>query len=194
MDKVITALRQHFTAPSADLIQQYPLCSICWNDYDGEDQPVKLPCGHVFGEECVIAWGQGTTPTGRHNGCPTCRAELLPPSLHSRTSAVKYWLSDLWPTCLALLGGPRGVALFVGIQIVNLGTAQFPNSVIGSLIRTGSSACLLTFLVSRAGQTMGWRSAIVTIAGTVLVSLCGMFLVLICMTLLTGRLSWRPRN
>lgn len=50
MNKTIATLRQSFTEPSADLMQQHPLCGICWTDYDGEDRPVKLPCGHVFGE------------------------------------------------------------------------------------------------------------------------------------------------
>ena len=188
MEKATTALRQRFTAASADLVHQYAPCSICWNDYDGEDQPVALPCGHVFGEECVIAWGQGTTPTGRHNGCPICRAELLTPSFHSRTSAVKYWLSDLWPTCLAVLGGHHGVALFFGIQIVNQGAAQLPKSLVGSFIWTGSSTFLLMFLVGRAAQIVGWRSVILNVVGMVLALLCGMFLGLICTKLLTGRL------
>ena len=120
MDKAIETLRQRFTTPSADQLQQLPLCVICWNDYDGEDQPVKLPCGHVFGEECVLAWARGTTPTGRHNGCPSCRAELLPPSWHSCTSALRYWSSGFWLEVYFALDGLGGVALFATFFIVKV--------------------------------------------------------------------------
>ncbi|SCU86333.1 LANO_0C07646g1_1 [Lachancea nothofagi CBS 11611] len=33
--------------------------------------PVKLPCGHVFGRECIRQWTQ------EHNSCPICRASIV---------------------------------------------------------------------------------------------------------------------
>ncbi|KAF1913181.1 hypothetical protein BDU57DRAFT_458037 [Ampelomyces quisqualis] len=51
-------------------------CCICYNPYrfatmdpEAED-PVQLPCGHVFGEMCVFLWAETS------NTCPMCRAEL----------------------------------------------------------------------------------------------------------------------
>lgn len=33
--------------------------------------PVKLPCGHVFGRQCISHW------TKEHNSCPICRADIV---------------------------------------------------------------------------------------------------------------------
>lgn len=174
MDNAVVALRQLFAVPSTDLMQQHPLCGICWSDYDGKDRPVKLPCGHVFGEECIIAWAKGTTPTGRHNGCPTCRAGLLPPSLYSRTSALSYWLSDtpeMWPACRDILGGPLWVAFSVGLKMVNLGAGLLLESQIGACIRVGSAFCGLGFLAYRSAKVYGWRWAIIVVTTVVMVDL-----------------------
>ncbi|KAG7401500.1 hypothetical protein PHYBOEH_001045 [Phytophthora boehmeriae] len=48
-------------------------CSICLDEWDDEEcvgmNVVKLPCLHVFHEECLLEWLQGTTH------CPMCREE-----------------------------------------------------------------------------------------------------------------------
>ena len=163
MEKAIKTLSQRVTTPSADQLQQYPVCSICWNDYEDDDQPAKLPCGHVFGKECVIAWARGTTPTGRHNGCPICRAALLPPSLHSCTSAVRYWLSDLWPFLKSELREYSG-ALFVGLIIVLYGTERVPDSQFITCIQFWSVAYLLMTATGRLARLLGWRWAMFTVA------------------------------
>lgn len=158
MKKAIAALRQRFAAPSADQLQQNPLCAICWTDYDGEDRPVELPCGHVFGEECIIAWARGTTPTARHNGCPSCRAQLLPPSMHSLTSALGYWSSDLWQYVDGL-SGPGGVLLLVGLGVARAGSWYLPRSMGGAGLRFWLLILRLVFMNYRAVMIMGWRSA-----------------------------------
>lgn len=89
MDKAITRLEQKLSAPSNDELQTLGMCHICWTDYEGEDYPVKLPCGHVFGKECILVWARGTTPSGSYNGCPWCGTELLPPSLSSRFNRLQ---------------------------------------------------------------------------------------------------------
>eukprot|EP00566_Odontella_aurita_P010271 CAMPEP_0113586292 /NCGR_PEP_ID=MMETSP0015_2-20120614/34218_1 /TAXON_ID=2838 /ORGANISM="Odontella" /LENGTH=420 /DNA_ID=CAMNT_0000491717 /DNA_START=222 /DNA_END=1480 /DNA_ORIENTATION=- /assembly_acc=CAM_ASM_000160 len=33
-----------------------PACSICLGDYEEGERLVRLPCGHVYHEECVTAW------------------------------------------------------------------------------------------------------------------------------------------
>lgn len=36
-----------------------------------QHSPTMLPCGHIFGRECLYRW------TGEHNSCPICRAAIL---------------------------------------------------------------------------------------------------------------------
>lgn len=158
MEQAIETLQPRFMAPSADLLQQNPLCCICWNDYDDGDLPVKLPCGHVFGEDCVIAWARGTTPTGRHNGCPSCRAQLLPPSLHSRTSAVRYWSSFFLTQVQADLrdfhGGLREAALFYWAGTMSYTAKLFSEC----QIATGALFCvLLARKLDRVTRLLSWR-------------------------------------
>ena len=160
MDKAIGALRQRFTEPSADAIQQNPLCRICWNDYEGEDRPVKLPCGHLFGEECIIAWSRGITPNGRHNGCPYCRAELLPPSLHSRASALRNWCLDIWLFFRELTGGPREIALEAALWVASACTRCFPESKVAGYVRLGLDVLFVLVMTKRGASLIGWRHAI----------------------------------
>ncbi|OQR88336.1 hypothetical protein ACHHYP_06855 [Achlya hypogyna] len=55
----------------------YDCCSIClgdWHEAECADMhTVKLPCGHVFHEECVLDWLNGSAE------CPLCRSEPLAP-------------------------------------------------------------------------------------------------------------------
>ena len=171
MDKAIGSLQQQFTEPSADLIQQNPLCRICWNDYEGEDRPVMLPCGHVFGEECIIAWSRGITPTGRHNGCPCCQAELLPPSLHSRTTALRDWHSDTWQAFKLLLGGPRDIAPIAVLWVASLCTRSFPESKVAGYVKLGLDVLFVLLVTKRCASLMGWRQALSVLAVQLLILL-----------------------
>lgn len=49
-------------------------CSICLSEWDDEEcagmNVVKLPCEHVFHEECLLEWLQGSA-----QNCPMCREE-----------------------------------------------------------------------------------------------------------------------
>ena len=164
------ALQQRFTEPSADAIQQNSMCSICLNDYEGEDRPVRLPCGHVFGKECIITWSRGITPTGRHNGCPCCRAELLPPSVYSRSSALSDWLSDIWQALNELLGGPREIALAVVLWIMSNCAKYFPESRIAEYVGLGSEVLFIWFLTKKTADFMGWTQALYLLAMIVISS------------------------
>ncbi len=48
--------------------KEYPRCSICCEDLT--EKATKLPCGHLFNQECISEW------LHQHNQCPVCRFEL----------------------------------------------------------------------------------------------------------------------
>jgi len=48
-------------------------CSICYSDYK-EKEGCKLPCDHVFHEECATRWLEQDEDT---NNCPLCRRTVL---------------------------------------------------------------------------------------------------------------------
>ena len=55
-------------------------CAICMEKYYGPHQqecPIRLPCNHVLGKACLLAWLK-SSPTNRNNNCcPICRTVLL---------------------------------------------------------------------------------------------------------------------
>ena len=177
MEEAIASLKQRFTTPSADQMQQHPLCSICWTDFDGDDQAVVLPCGHVFGEECIVAWAKGVTPMGRHNGCPYCRAELLPPSMQSRIKALKDLVSDLlamWPVVVPTLrlfyGGTWGLALAVSLEIIMLAKLHILLSPLWNMVLGLASAAQFVNMVRIAFKLLGWRWTWLSVAATLFVA------------------------
>lgn len=188
MDKAIAKLKRRFTKPSADLIEQNPRCGICWNDFVGEDRPVKLPCGHVLGEECISSWAGGTTSTGRHHGCPYCRAELLPPSLPSRTSALVRDFSDSWPQMKMLLGGDQGVTFIITLFIVGITADCWLEPEVAALVGLGVFTIMIPFIAMNVARYLGWKVAVCTVAlWAVTTLLLGVLEVLFCQLFLEKR-------
>lgn len=60
-----------------DLVDEDSNCTICLQPLSHSDGmvrvdiPVKTPCGHIFGTECICTWIKNNT------SCPNCRRELL---------------------------------------------------------------------------------------------------------------------
>ena len=63
-------------------------CGICRVEYslsssdigdqeDPPEKPVRLACGHVFGELCLKEWLSPAPQGGNSNSCPTCRQQLF---------------------------------------------------------------------------------------------------------------------
>jgi hypothetical protein len=46
-------------------------CQICTEYFSATHQPVKLPCKHIFGHECIKKWLR--TGHGNNTSCPNCR-------------------------------------------------------------------------------------------------------------------------
>lgn len=50
--------------------EEEPHCSICLCEYENSDSLVRLPCGHVFHEDCISSW------TDHNTRCPLCNFDL----------------------------------------------------------------------------------------------------------------------
>lgn len=105
----LRTFQRSLETPTKAEIEHWSPCSICWANYDEDnmsDQPTKLPCGHVYGTKCILDWAQGCTPSGRPNGCPHCRAQLLP--AFAATSKKHPDPNDLY-RIYVVIGGCRGL-------------------------------------------------------------------------------------
>mmetsp|Transcript_11888 Transcript_11888/g.18237 ORF Transcript_11888/g.18237 Transcript_11888/m.18237 type:complete len:338 (-) Transcript_11888:118-1131(-) len=47
-----------------------PSCTICLCEYENGDALVRLPCNHIYHEECITSWTDG------HSKCPLCNVDL----------------------------------------------------------------------------------------------------------------------
>lgn len=68
------------TQPSSCLICTLPYSTpplTVFNDTTHES-PIRLPCGHTFGQHCLRRWVDPTLSHGATRGCPLCRAPLPP--------------------------------------------------------------------------------------------------------------------
>lgn len=69
------------TQPSSCLICTLPYSTTphltIFNDTTHES-PIRLPCGHTFGQHCLGRWVDPTLSHGATRGCPLCRAPLPP--------------------------------------------------------------------------------------------------------------------
>jgi len=50
---------------------EQPSCSICLCEYETGEQLLKLPCKHIYHEQCITAW------CNNHIRCPLCNCNLL---------------------------------------------------------------------------------------------------------------------
>jgi hypothetical protein len=50
--------------------EEEPTCTICLCEYEDGDTLVRLPCNHIYHDECLNAW------TNDHSKCPLCNMDL----------------------------------------------------------------------------------------------------------------------
>ena len=76
-------------AEASDLSHE---CPVCHEDYT---EPKILPCTHLMCRNCVISWlGKG----GHQEGCPLCRAPIIPPAQQGQgdvSTLVDAFLTDM---------------------------------------------------------------------------------------------------
>ncbi|XP_017071858.1 E3 ubiquitin-protein ligase Iruka [Drosophila eugracilis] len=55
---------------SAEDVERKIQCSICWEDFKIDETVRKLPCSHLYHENCIVPW------LNLHSTCPICRKSL----------------------------------------------------------------------------------------------------------------------
>ncbi|KAL9033440.1 MAG: hypothetical protein Q9180_005941 [Flavoplaca navasiana] len=72
---VTNLLRAICSLPNPSNLQDQS-CHICLNTFStSSEQPFQLPCGHIFGFSCLVAWTQEKL----YINCPMCRIQYLDP-------------------------------------------------------------------------------------------------------------------
>lgn len=96
-----------------DLEKGDNICAICLQLYrEGEAQeiPLQLPCGHIFGKECLSTWLTDIGNDGAHVACcPMCRKECI--SEKRKHIGTYEGLRQLLRDTNYLLTGMRGLSL-----------------------------------------------------------------------------------
>lgn len=55
---------------TAEEVERKMQCSVCWDDFKLDETVRKLPCSHLFHENCIVPW------LNLHSTCPICRKSL----------------------------------------------------------------------------------------------------------------------
>lgn len=61
---------QNVEDPTEEELQREGNCSICYDEMTNPESCKKLPCGHIFHEQCLARWLE------RNNSCPYCRQNI----------------------------------------------------------------------------------------------------------------------
>ncbi|EDV93545.1 E3 ubiquitin-protein ligase Iruka [Drosophila grimshawi] len=55
---------------TAEEVERKMQCSVCWDDFKLDESVRKLPCSHLYHENCIVPW------LNLHSTCPICRKSL----------------------------------------------------------------------------------------------------------------------
>ncbi|EEF29070.1 E3 ubiquitin ligase BIG BROTHER-related [Ricinus communis] len=62
--------KERFSAAAAEAGGISDDCAICLEEFGGEVKLIKMPCAHIFHENCIFRWLKN------QKTCPTCRREV----------------------------------------------------------------------------------------------------------------------
>lgn len=75
-----TFLQSLLVLPLTDLPEGNLDCPICMEPYSiiqHSERPLRLPCSHVIGKDCLLEWLNSSILNANNNTCPICRTVLL---------------------------------------------------------------------------------------------------------------------
>lgn len=79
-DAIIGDCLRKMTLPALDELEEgSKSCMICQEGFlsgGSPELPMKLPCGHIAGSQCLLKWLSPLSAAGS-NSCPMCRAPVL---------------------------------------------------------------------------------------------------------------------
>lgn len=75
----LTHLTSHPKEVEECFICTQQLCDVDGCNIHHHEEPIQLPCGHVFGTKCAATW------FGENDTCPMCRAVMI------KNEARSYW-------------------------------------------------------------------------------------------------------
>lgn len=90
---------QSLPVPSlTDLSGDSQDCPICFEQYQNPqnwENPVRLPCNHVLGQDCLQNWLTSSTSNINNNTCPFCRAVLFERDIVSLKDRIQVLSEEL---------------------------------------------------------------------------------------------------
>ncbi|XP_059478861.1 E3 ubiquitin-protein ligase Iruka [Neocloeon triangulifer] len=115
--------------PSVEIAQeqvdQCLQCSVCWEDFKKGESVRKLPCDHVYHDDCIIPWLK------IHGTCPICRKVLNEDAAHEDQARTG-------PTQNAAASLPQSIAAF--LRAANSGGSSASSSSTSSSSSRGNSS------------------------------------------------------
>lgn len=100
-------------------------CSICLEDFSGDDEISTLKCRHIFHKKCIVDWGK------YRQDCPMCRAKV-----EYKTVAIEESVT---------VGFPTGMSLS-DIEIVMEQACVPRETAVSTLVLMGDVSSAITYL------------------------------------------------
>ena len=86
--RVLTKCHLAWPGPSRSEEVACPICLEQLFSQKSAELPLMLPCGHIFGDICLLMWVKPLDRGSAHNNCPLCRAPILPTPSQDKVPAV----------------------------------------------------------------------------------------------------------
>ena len=86
--------------PEADREIGCPICMLPYLEGEELEHPVRMPCGHIFGQTCITSWFNDIYPPlpatdgERRNTCPSCRVVMY---LHAPPPRTQFSMEPFLP-------------------------------------------------------------------------------------------------